>query len=525
MFTQIQRTIKQHGQILVYTLGSAIVACWTLLRFFDQRMTFDLVGQQVLAHQWLHGGLSGATIGPTNYILKMLFLYIPLDYLPGSPRLKLILLALAISITTFILISILLRRLLVAFGVVGGNQTQAALLWFSVLAGSVFWVQFSNSRNLEVVGGLWLVERSVRFFVKPSRGLLAAITTLAAILFFADSLQLYMAALPVLLYGSIGAIHNSRYRKQVLMLAGAIGLGFAISKLFMSLATDVFLVHFLSGRAPSPGWSVHTIVRSTRGTLVAYGHLFAGAGDAGRVREAANLLLTGLLALGFMYGAATKRIPKRLTVFVATFVATDSLVYIASGQALIAGTSRYLIMVAPLVILAAGSLDMLAKSQPILWQGLLAVTCLVIVINIFSLSRSLSSHWNTSFPLDAHLASVERFKQQYGYRTIYASMDSAMPLNYLGHTTSYLPLNCTGERLISSDLFFDKSAQKQATAALPAIIPVVLDGNSITNTPSVCTVADITNQLGQPEQTQQTDDGSVVLLYTAGTLKIPLSFN
>src|ERR1039458_873942 len=83
-----------HFQAFSLILGSIIVSIWTMILFFAKPTTFDLIGQQLLSHQWITGFHNGATLGPTNYILKIIFLYIPLNYLPGSPRLKLILMTL-----------------------------------------------------------------------------------------------------------------------------------------------------------------------------------------------------------------------------------------------------------------------------------------------------------------------------------------------------------------------------------------------------------------------------------------------
>ena len=98
-------------RLLIILLGSLIVSAWTMLRFFVKPSTFDLVGQQLLTRQWLSGLHAGSTVGPTNYILKMIFLYSPLQWTPGSPRLKLVLLTIILNIVTFVLLVLILEKL------------------------------------------------------------------------------------------------------------------------------------------------------------------------------------------------------------------------------------------------------------------------------------------------------------------------------------------------------------------------------------------------------------------------------
>lgn len=525
MFTRVLGSLQRHATFSTYGFGSFIISAWTLLRFFDQRMVFDLVGQQVLARQWVHGHLSGATIGPTNYILKMLFLYVPMNVLPGSPRLKLILLTLVINIATYICIGLLLQRILHLFGGKAGIYGRAALLWLAVLAGSVFWIQFSNSRNLEVVGGLLLVERSLQFLQKPSRNLGVVIAGLAAVLFFADSLQIFMAAVPAVVYAVLLASKRRKLLRPASYLAAVLLAGFIGSRLLVSAAEHIFLVHFLSGRAPASSWSVVGVWHSLYGTLAGFGHLFAGASDGGRLREAVNLLLAGLLAVSLIYAAIRRYIPKRLALFTAVFIGVDSLVYIASGQAILAGTSRYLIMTAPIAILAVSSLALAARRERWLHGVLMAAMGSTLLLNVIMLGHSLAQRWDTRFPLDAHLYSVQRFTSQRHYKVIYASMDTALPLDYLTNTASYLPLACDDSQLVNNRLFFDSSAAMKAQYHSQALVPVVLDGQQITNNPSVCSASAIINQLGTPKQTATTDDGSLVLLYSPQSFAAPKRYN
>src|SRR5207237_524728 len=85
---KIRHPRSSHWLTIVF--GCLIISAWTLIRFFNRGPNFDQVGQQALAHQWLHGLHSGSVIGPTNYVLKMFFVYTPLDFVPLPAQFKLV---------------------------------------------------------------------------------------------------------------------------------------------------------------------------------------------------------------------------------------------------------------------------------------------------------------------------------------------------------------------------------------------------------------------------------------------------
>ncbi|MEI7675029.1 MAG: hypothetical protein WCI60_04825, partial [bacterium] len=185
---------------LVLILGSLFISLWTLARFFLKTPTFDLVGQQNLAYQWSKGFHAYSVIGPTNYIWKMFLLYMPLNAVPGSPKVKLIILTVLINIIVFVSIYIILKKLLRLFMPTIGLGYYLAIFWFALISGSVYWIQFTNSRNLELVGGLLLVYLIIRNIKKENKPRYAILILLSSLLFFADPLQLYMSAVPGLAY-------------------------------------------------------------------------------------------------------------------------------------------------------------------------------------------------------------------------------------------------------------------------------------------------------------------------------------
>ena len=87
---------------LVLVVGSFIITAWTAFKFSTQTIKYDIVGQQLLARQWVDGNFGGSVSAPTNYIIKMLALYMPADILHLDPKLFLIVSTIIINIVTFI---------------------------------------------------------------------------------------------------------------------------------------------------------------------------------------------------------------------------------------------------------------------------------------------------------------------------------------------------------------------------------------------------------------------------------------
>ena len=195
---KIDNFIQTNYKALIYLFGFIVIAFWTLYRFFIKLSTFDLVGQQLLTRQWLDGFHSNALIGTTNYILKMIFIYAPFNYLPGSPLLKIELMTLIINIATFVISIYFIKKIYVLFFGEFRKSSYLSILYFAGLAGSMYWIEFANSRNLEFAFGLgliYLILSSVEYF---SYKKLVSFLILSTLLFFSDPLQIYMSMVPSL---------------------------------------------------------------------------------------------------------------------------------------------------------------------------------------------------------------------------------------------------------------------------------------------------------------------------------------
>lgn len=506
-------------RLLVYSLGSGLVTIWTLLRFFTQQTIFDLVSQQVVVHQWLQGVVTPAHMGQTAYVLKMLLLYVPLDLLPGSPRLKLILITIAINVATFVLLGLVAEKILQEFGIRTRQMFYAALLWVAVIAGSVFWIEFANSRNLEVVGGMYWVYLCLRYLRKPNVALAIGMVAFGGVLFFEDPLQLYMIATPMLLYAGIVAARKRQYRRAGTALLGITTGAYLLARLLFIVAGQVLKLSFTdTGQASAPPLSLAWLAHSLVGLAQASVSLFSGAADAGHFRMITNISILAVILTAVVYTFVRQLVPQRLILLGACVTIVDALVYIASGQAVQgAATSRYLIMLAPILILTTAAVPI-----PRRWRLPIGATAAVLMaFNMAVLSMSLGTHWNTSFPRDAHLESVYRYLRSHPTPYAYASIDTSMPVLYF-HTVpaeQLLPIGCLAGRAVQTH-FSMNTTFRESPGSPGAPAAIILDGSTIANAPNVCTAATLAKQFGPPSAVQRTDDGSLVMLYTQSQISL-----
>jgi len=521
----IRRFIVQHSRVLVLIFGSLSVSAWTMVRFFLKPSTFDLVGQQVLIRQWLNGFHSGATLGPTNYILKMLVIYAPFQWLPGSARAKLVAMTLLINIVTFILIVLLLEKLLKQFFPKIKKGFYLSCLWVSLIAGSMYWIQFSNSRNLEVVGGLLFIYLAFKYIKRSSVILFVSIVALLSLLMFADPLQLYMSVIPMLLFGFILYLHERHDRRKLInwaTLVSAVIIGFFGSRLLTLVVKRIWNVNFIAVTTHTNGLSLTSIiVHGIVPAIKQIARLYVGGYEYGRYVEAINLLFViGILVIGLGY-ILKKLLPIKFVYFVLSFWLLDIGFFIVSGQALQNQTSRYLIMTIPIfVLLLAAVVSIKTKLRPLLLLGIVVV----IGVNAIALTKTLAENWNGSFSKDNHIYSVISYMGNHSYKFAYSSMDSALPTDYFSNgKVTILPLTCTGTSLSTSSLFFDKAFFDKTANSVSSVVPLILDGNQIANNPSVCSLQNIQTQFGNWQASDKLSDGSVVLLYKASQLTTALS--
>lgn len=484
--------MRSKREYLVYSLAGLFVTVWTLLRFTTHPGIYDLITQQLVARQWALGNFNPITLGTTHYVLKTIFLYIPMELMPGSPRLKLIILTLLVNFASFIIIAVLLRKILKEFKV-ELSFVPAAVLWLAMIAGSAFWISFTNSRNLEVAGGLYLVYCTLVSYKYKHPKQFVYMALFSGLLFFADTLQIYMTALPLVAYVYLAQ------RKQFYKIVATFCAGFILSKALFWLTSQLLNVTFSGGSIINGPIDIPGALRSTI-------TLFAGSTDAGWVRVIANLLLITTFAGLFMYMLRNGKIPRKLGILAVCFVAGNESVYIFSGQAHQSHTSRYLIMLLPIVMLAIASMRPFFANK--LTQCFIIA---VVLINAATLGAAFTKHWDTSFSVDAHIHSVADYLNKHKDSYAYASMDTALPLSYYkeASATHMVALACAAPNLVKA-----KSIPVlKMTPDQMSKVPIIFDGNIIANSPAVCTVENVVAQLGKPISTDTTDDGSTVLYY------------
>jgi hypothetical protein len=504
MFTKVSQS-----RLLAMIIGSCFTGLWTLLRFFNTSSTFDLTTQQVLAHSWLHGYSGVVSLGATNYLLKVFLIYMPADLLPGSPLLKLIVVTLLINIATFLILFVVLQNILQEFKIKANGVFYGVMIWMTTIAGSLFWIEYANSRNLEVAGSMLLVWGILRLIKRPKQAHFAGLIAVSGILFFADSLTAYMVALPLIVYVMLLLILKKLVWKRLAMVAAIFSLGYLLS--FGLNAVARHFLHLQVNQPPTSGLSLQPAVLGHAGKLAIQSTLrqFAGGPDAGHLRQVVNLLFFGAGVVCFAVGAVRRKIPVDFSLLIVSFVIINEVIYIASGTVLQADTSRYLVIIGPILVLALGSLDYIAKKSFIPY----VILVVVVGFNGLFLGRALARYWDISFPMDGHLNSVSRYLKSHNYSYALAGMNTASPLAYYNNNMGSLlmPVACGNSMLVRADAFRDTSSFQRSGPDVQ--IPIVLDGKVISNVPSICTEQMIITQLGLPLRNETTDDGSTVLVF------------
>lgn len=499
--------------LITAILGSSIVTCWTIYRFSTKPIIFDLVGQQLLTRHWLNGYMDGSTLAPTNYILKMLFVYVPFELAKIPPSISIVVMTLILNIATFLILLVVLRRMLDLIGVPTSTFFYMAMLWFASISGSVFWIQFANSRNIEVAGGVLLVYLGMKFLLKPSRRLIVILVILCSFLFFADPLQLYMTATSLIATAIVWIAKKRTTAKRSLLLLVTIGVGFVIQLLLVLIAKNILSIDFFSVSSLQQSIVVlHEPTRALKETVISNIRLIAGGDSFPLVYKVINLLFLSSLVLSLGYLAIKKRLTLSMTALPFTTILVVESVYILSGQVLSGGdTSRYLIMIVPmLVILISMNAFLRGKLRAI---AITLVGC-VAILNIVFLLTAFIQVKRVEFVNQQHLRSAIEYLKDKNLSYAYSSMDTAIPASYLYGSSehSLLPLSCS-DKLAPSQLFYDKAAFRALQARDVKYVTIILDGQSINNHPNTCSLTKIITQFGTPSRIDQTQDGSTVLIY------------
>ena len=513
----ISSYIRRHAFASSVILGLVIMLAWTLYQFFTSVSIYDLVGQQVYARQLLTPGTSDATIGATHYLVKIFLVYIPFEWLHLSPRFSLIAMTVLVNSISYVVISLALRRIVITLGLKVGKFFYLGLIWMAAFSASLFWIEFTNSRNIEVAAGIWLVALGVMYVQRPSQRLIIGIFAVSALSFFMDPLQVFMSGVPLLFYCLYQIKdHPKRYREAGWLIA-ALAVGYCAAWGLIHLATRLIGVNLLDASASASGAGIidvlHHAVPVIKGLALANVHFFTGVlADGGRLRQIVALAGTGIVIATWLIAVFKRQIPKNSAIFVIFFTVVIEGIYGVSGQSLAGDTSRYLIMLAPVFVVLISSFSSMSVRL-----RLAASITLVTIIALNSLfAFGLSVHaWPQRFSKDEPLAVSSQLAGDPSTH-FYASLDIALPADYYYPHVMILPLACNDHhRLQQAANAFSRTAFKRIQQETATYDAIILVNNVITNYPSVCSKDDITSQFPRPIKDVMVGN-QTVLYYQSG---------
>jgi hypothetical protein len=522
-------TVLESRLRLASLLGSCVVVyLWTLFRHITNGVNFDVVGQIGLAQQWSQGLHSGAQLGTTNYVLKMplYWLFNSFDFL--SPMHRLLILALICNLATFILLFLLFEKFLGLFAVRDKKWLYLGMFWLACIAGNVFWTDYANSRNLETVGGVLFVYLILKFLQLPrvQTAILAIIT--GSVVFFADSLQLYVCGVGVCAYAIIRwiVLRQKTRAVQALHVIGITLASFIGAKLLFLGIGHWLRISFFTAPRQTVDYSLSGLFDITKGivesTLDAFGaNIFKQPFGANTVRE----LIGFIILMGIVFAIVRYRSTVRTRGLFAAgllIIAVNYLIYLASGQVNVWATSRYLIMVPLFTILLLATIQP-AKREAVprkLWYGWLCLALISVVLLI----GALVIKWPDRHAKDAHIFSTVKFLDGQPYAL--SSREFGVTTTYFSHgKTQVLPLLCTTDhRLVPTDLFYDKAGFEKFRNST-ALTPVIVPAGGIVSDKSICSQQDVQAQFGPAITGFDVPDIGTVLVFPAQQLTAQLSPN
>jgi hypothetical protein len=497
---------------------------WTLLRHITNGINFDVVGQVGLVEQWAQGLSTGAQIGPTNYVVKMplYFLVNGLDFL-SQPH-KLLLLAFLCNIAAYVVIFKLMEAVTDLYDKQTSIWLYLGLAWLATIAGSVFWVDYANSRNLEIAGGLLLMYLALRY-VRQSRMYVAALLLLAGgLVFFADPLQLYIVGVAICLFAGARWLvyRRQQYLRDMLVLVSAmIGAAF-LSKLLFILSAKVLPLSYLAVPSPRPELTIQNVLATAEGMFVSTFKIF----DAdfaelpvgiNSIRELFNAVVLCAIVAGVvkMLLSGYRNAASMLALAV---VGVNFAVFAASGQALQWETSRYLILVPVMAVLFVG-----LSGDRIIVRGarLFAVSWTIgLIVSSVLLIGALVVSWPTRYQKDAPIAASVAFMRANGFRYAVSTREVAIPATYFTNgETTIVPVLCgAGGQLQETYLFFDRAAFSILDTHRDTV-PLIVPGAGIGQDGLLCDREDIIRQYGQPLRELPVPSVGTALVYPASSLR------
>lgn len=511
-------------RLLTITGGTLVVILWTLLRHISNGINFDVVGQIGLAQQWAQGQMVGAQLGATHYLFKMPVYYLFNNLTWLTPMNRILILALICNVATFTLLFILYEKITNLYQIKNRSWLYVLMAWLATIMGNVFWVDYANSRNLETVGGVLFLYLVMKFIHEKRPTTLIAISLWGSVIFFADSLQLYVVGAGVCLFAFVRLILRGTKNNawQALALICATVVGYSGAHLLSVLSRKLLAVTFLSVPNMRPDINLPNIVASLHGAVVSTMTIFGAyflkkPYGANNVREAVNAVL-----LVLVIALLVKHLPKvrniSAAVLILAVIFANYFVYITSGQALQFTTSRYLIMV-PLLITAAIALcgDELAERHA---QKIQYTALILIGLSTVMLLGALVTNWPNRHSKDGHIQETITFMHQNHFTYALASREVGITTTYFSKGDAHvLPMGCEANHTLRpTSLFYDKQAFKDLST-FDREVPIIVSVNGINFGRNTCSKAAIVAQFGTPKREQVIQGVGSAMVYEASSLR------
>lgn len=506
------------------SLASSIVTLWVLFSFSTAALNFDAVGQQILTRQWLSGAMDGAGIGQTNYIVKMLFVYAPAEILGLNPKIFLFASTIAINIITLVGLSFLLEKIIKYFTKKElGSNFWLSSVWIASIAGSVFWIQFTNSRNLEVVAGVAIIYLGLVLYQKMNQRQLLWLILLSGLTFFTDPMQFFVSGAILVGYLLVDVLlcrsdaRKAKF-KNALIISVIIALGYLLSLGLKWLFEISFNLTFASVIKPDfmqilqhPNIALMETVRN-------FYRLLSGTTELGRWKAFFNLVVFSVMLVTAILLFAKNKQLRQLKIFLLVWVSVCLGVFVVSGQALVTdqNTSRYLIMIFPAIVILFGVLNS---------RTIFVLMSVLVLVNTSSLILGIAKH-GIGISNEAYLRSKYQYLAESNFSYGYADYDSALPANFLFASKKHilLPVNCDYGRVSRIDWFYDKKGYELIPDGDQELVPIILDGYDLGLGEVSCDINIIKSQLGQPVSIQSYG-GDQILIYRAREIRDYLADN
>ncbi len=186
------------GTLLVGVIG---VTANTIASFLSHGLHGDMVAQQVMVEQWSHGipPLEAQTEA-TNYIIKFP-VYLITSYVIADPIVRLVGVSILFNVTAWLLIWYFSRKIMQLSGVIsqtGEVFLSLVMVILAILSPFIFWIDYPNSRNIELGFMLGLVYLLLLIYKKVKIKLfkLALLGVVSGVVFVNDPLSLYLVLVP-----------------------------------------------------------------------------------------------------------------------------------------------------------------------------------------------------------------------------------------------------------------------------------------------------------------------------------------